>query len=188
MHAVVAIVFRVLLFPHEDRIVTIDQLSFSRPDPSSRASTIPMIDNPQPGVVNVGVGFCPPLMDTFDYLPPSGDVKMILVVPDQPKAEIFQVLSFCMTYFTDLWTLPSPSASMEGTRHPGMSMPLSAAEVAYSTVQQTSVDPDLTPAQELDPVLEPSWAQDSLAITNSLNLVLPSNEAMLEALTTPDKP
>jgi hypothetical protein len=48
MHAVVATVFWVLLFPHEGRIVTIDQLSFSHPDPSSGASTVPMIDNPQP--------------------------------------------------------------------------------------------------------------------------------------------
>jgi hypothetical protein len=34
MQAVVATVFRVLLFPHEGWIVTIDQLSFSRPDPT----------------------------------------------------------------------------------------------------------------------------------------------------------
>jgi hypothetical protein len=47
MQAVVATVFRVLLFPHEGRIVTIDQLSFSRPDPALGASTVPMIDNPQ---------------------------------------------------------------------------------------------------------------------------------------------
>jgi hypothetical protein len=129
MHAVVATVFWVLLFPHEGRIMTIDQLSFSRPDPSSGASTVPMIDNPQPDVVNVGVGLCPPLMGTFDYPPPSGDVKMISVVPDQPRAEIFQVSSFRTTYFTDPWTLPSPSASMEGIGHPGMSMPLSMVEV-----------------------------------------------------------
>jgi hypothetical protein len=41
-------VFRLLLFPHEDQIMTIDQLSFSHPDPSSRVSMVPMIDNPQP--------------------------------------------------------------------------------------------------------------------------------------------
>jgi hypothetical protein len=51
--------------------VTIDQLSFSRPDPSSGVSTVPMIDNPQPDIVNVGVGLCPPLMGTFDYPPPT---------------------------------------------------------------------------------------------------------------------
>jgi hypothetical protein len=49
--------------------MTIDQLSFSHPDPSSGVSTVPMIDNPQPDIVNVGVGLCPPLMGTFDYPP-----------------------------------------------------------------------------------------------------------------------
>jgi hypothetical protein len=46
MQAVVAIVFRVLLFPHKDQIVTIDQLSFSRPNPSLGASTVLIINNP----------------------------------------------------------------------------------------------------------------------------------------------
>jgi hypothetical protein len=55
MHAVVSIVFRVFLFPHEVQIVSIDQLSFSHPDPSSRTSKVPMIDNPQPSVINIGV-------------------------------------------------------------------------------------------------------------------------------------
>jgi hypothetical protein len=82
MHVVVTTVFRVLLFPHEGRIVSIDQLSFSCHDPSSGASTVPMIDNPQHDIVNVGVGLCPPFMGTFDYLPLSDDVKFISVVPD----------------------------------------------------------------------------------------------------------
>jgi hypothetical protein len=49
--------------------MSIDQLSFSHPDPSSGVSMVPMIDNPQPNIVNVGVGLCPPLMGTFDYPP-----------------------------------------------------------------------------------------------------------------------
>jgi hypothetical protein len=139
MQAVVATVFRVLLFPHEDRIVTIDQLSFSIPDPSLGVSMVPMIDNPQLGVVSVGVGLCPSLMGPFDYPPPQGDVEFIY---DHHKVEIFQVSSFRTTYFIDPWILPSPSVTMEGTGHPGISMPLSAAEVAYSLVQQTSANPD----------------------------------------------
>ena len=74
--------------------MTIDQLSFSRSDPSSGASTVPMIDNQQLDVVNVGVGLFPHLMGTFDYLPPSDDVNMISTVPDQPRDEIFQISSF----------------------------------------------------------------------------------------------
>jgi hypothetical protein len=165
--------------------VTIDQLSFSRPDPALGASTVPMIDNPQPGVVNVGVGLCPSLMGTFDYPPPHNDVKFI---SNHHKAEIFHISSFRTTYFEDPWILPSPSATMDETGHSGMSMPLSAAEVAYSLVQQASANPDPTPAQELDPLLEPIWAQGSLATTDSLDLVLPSDEAVIEAMTSPDKP
>jgi hypothetical protein len=45
MHAVVSRVFQVLCFLHEGYIVTINQLSFSHPNPSSGASTVPMIDN-----------------------------------------------------------------------------------------------------------------------------------------------
>jgi hypothetical protein len=113
---------------------------------------VPMVDNPQAGVVNVGVGLCPSLMGTFDYPPPQGDVKFI---SNHHKAEIFHVSSFCTTYFQDLWTLPSPSTTMDETGQAGMAMPLSAAEVAYSLVQQTSVTLDLIPTQELDPLLEP---------------------------------
>ena len=185
MQAVVTTVFRVLLFPHEGRIVTIDQLSFSRPDPALGASTVPMVDNPQAGVVNVGVGLCPSLMGTFDYPPPQGDVKFIST---HHKAEIFHVLSFRMTYFQDLWTLPSPSDTMDAIGHAGMSTPLLTAEVAYSLVQQTSATPNPIPAPELDPLLEPIWAQDFLVNIDSLDLVLPSDEAIIEAMTGPDKP
>jgi hypothetical protein len=185
MQAVVATVFRVLLFPHEYQIVTIDQLSFSRLDPSLGVFTVPMIDNPQPGVVNVGVGLCPYLMGTFDYPPPQGDVKFI---SDHHMVDIFQVSSFRMTYFNDLWILPSPSAMMDGTGHLGMSMPLSTAEVVYSLVQQASANTDPTPAQELDPLLKPIWAQGSLANTDLLDLVFPSDKAVIEAMNSPNKP
>jgi hypothetical protein len=185
MQAVVATVFRVLLFLHEGRIVTINQLSFSKPDPALGASTISMIDNPQPGFINVGVGLCPSLMGTFYYPPPHDDIKFI---SNHHKVEIFQVSSFHTTYFEDPWILPSPSATMDKTWHPIISMPLSVIEVAYSLVQQASAHTDLTPAQELDPLLEPIWAQGSLANIDSLDLVLPYDEVVIEAMTSLDKP
>jgi hypothetical protein len=144
-----------------------------------------MIDNPQANVVNIGVGLCPYLMGTFDYPPPHDDVKFIST---HHKAEIFHVSSFRTTYFQDPWTLPSPLSTMDEIGHTGMSMPLLVAEVAYSLVQQTSATPDPTPTQELDPLPEPIWAQGSLATTDSLDLVLPSDEAIIEAMTSPDRP
>jgi hypothetical protein len=77
---------------------------------------------------------------------------------------------------------------MEGTGHHGMAMPLSTTEVVYSIVQQASADLGSTPTQKLDPVLELTWAQGSLTDTDSLDLVLPSDEAIIEAMTSPDKP
>jgi hypothetical protein len=185
MEVVVAIFFWVLLFPHEGWIVTINQLSFSRLDPALGESTVPMIDNPQPGVVNVGFGLCPSLMGTFDYQPPQGDIKFI---SNHHKVEIFQVSSFCMTYFEDPWILPSPSARMDEIGHPGMSIPFSVTEVAYSLVHQASANTNLNPAQELDPLLEPIWAHSSLANVDSLDLVFPSDEVLIKAMTSPDKP
>jgi hypothetical protein len=145
MQAVVMTFFWVFLFPHEGQIMAIDQLSFSRPDPSSGVSMVPMIDKPQPYIVNVGVGLCPPLMGTFDYWPLTNNVHYILVVPDRPRAKIFQISLFLTSYFNNLWTLPSPSTTTEGKRHHGMDMPFSTAEFVYSIVQQASVDPDPTP-------------------------------------------
>jgi hypothetical protein len=185
MQAVVATIFRVLLFPHEGWILTIDQFSFSRLDPALGASMVPMIDNPQPGVVNVGVGLCPSLMGTFDYPPPHGDIKFIY---NHHKVDIFQVSLFCMTYFNDPWILPSPLATMYEVGHSGMSMPLSTAKVAYSLVHQDSANSDPTLAQELDPLLEPIWAHGSLTNIDSLDLVLPFDEAVIEAMTSLDKP
>jgi len=68
-----------------------------------------------------------------------------------------------------------------------MAIPLFAAKFAYNIVQQASVDLDPTPKQELDPFLEPIWAQYSLATIDPLESVFPSNEVILEALTGPDK-
>jgi hypothetical protein len=118
-------------------------------------------------------------MGTFDYPPPHSDIKFI---SNHHKVEIFQVSSFRMTYFEDPWILPSPSATMDETWHPDMSMPLSATEVAYSLVQHASANLDLTPAQELDPLLESFWAQGSLTNIDLLDLVLPSDEVVIEAM------
>jgi hypothetical protein len=43
---------------------------------------ITMIENPHPGIVNLGVGLFSSLMGNFDYPPPSNDVKFISSVLD----------------------------------------------------------------------------------------------------------
>jgi hypothetical protein len=46
----------------------------------------------------------------------------------------------------------------------------------------------MTPSQELDLVLEPIWAQGSLVDTDSLDLFLPLDEVIIEAMTSLDRP
>jgi hypothetical protein len=77
---------------------------------------------------------------------------------------------------------------MEGVGNPSMAMPLSIVEVAYNIVQKTSTNPDLTPPQEIDPVLDPIWAQNSLTTHDPLYFVFPSDEAILEEMTGPNRP
>jgi hypothetical protein len=46
MKVIVSLVFRVLCFPHEGKIVMIDQLSFENPSPTtSMGPWVPIIDN-----------------------------------------------------------------------------------------------------------------------------------------------
>jgi hypothetical protein len=69
-----------------------------------------------------------------------------------------------------------------------MAIPLFAAEVAYKIFQQTLANPDLAPSQELDLVLEPIWAQDSLATQDPLDLVFSSDEVILKEITDSHRP
>ena len=69
-----------------------------------------------------------------------------------------------------------------------MAMPLSMEKFSYSIIQQASADPDPTLAQELDLGLEPIWAEGSLADTDSLDLVLPSEKVIIEAMNSLDRP
>ena len=62
---------------------------------------------------------------------------------------------------------------------------LSAVEVAYQAITQTTIDPipdPLTVSVDLEEVYFPTWAENSLHSMNYLDMVLPSDEAILEAM------
>ena len=77
---------------------------------------------------------------------------------------------------TDPWVLPTPHE---------LEVPLSAVEVAYQAITQATVDPFLDPlivSNDLEEVYFPAWAENSLHSIDSLDMVLPSDEAILEAM------
>jgi hypothetical protein len=71
MIIVVSSVFHTLCFPHEGKIVMIDQLSFVYSSPNaSLGPSIPVIDISQPTTENIGVRMYSSLMGTFKFLAP----------------------------------------------------------------------------------------------------------------------
>ena len=64
-------------------------------------------------------------------------------------------------------------------------VPLSAVEVAYQAITQATIDPisdPLTVSEDLEEVYLPAWAKNSLHSIDCLDMVLPSDEAILEAM------
>lgn len=77
MTAVVSFVFRVIQFPHEGRIFTIDQLSFTRKNPNSPTGLkILSIEKSTLVTESVKFGLYPSLMGTFSFPTP------VLILPD----------------------------------------------------------------------------------------------------------
>ena len=76
----------------------------------------------------------------------------------------------------DPWVLPS---------HHELEVPLLAAEVAYQAIVHTTVDLIPVPlivSVEPEEAYLPAWAVNSLHSRDCLDVVLPSDEAILEAM------
>ena len=81
----------------------------------------------------------------------------------------------------DPWVLPS---------HYEPEVPLSVVELAYQAIVNTTVDPISVPPTVLEEPEEaylPAWAEKSLYTDDCLDMVLPSYEAILEAMSGRDK-
>jgi hypothetical protein len=167
--------------------MTIDQLSFAYSSPNASVGpSIPVIDNSQPTTENISVRMYSSLMGTFDF---SAPIHHVYAMSSRP-ASTGRSIPFRTSYFSDPWTLPSPTSSGEGQLHAGMAMPLSAVEIAYQVVLDSSVDPDpvTSPTDEEDPVLRPVWATSSSCSHDFLDETLPSDEAILEAMNGSERP
>jgi hypothetical protein len=65
----VSFIFRTLCFPHDGKIVTIDQLSFTYAIPNAFVGPlIPVVNNSQPIADNIGVRTYSSLMGTFNFM------------------------------------------------------------------------------------------------------------------------
>jgi hypothetical protein len=139
MRAIVSTLFCVVCFPHQGRVVTIDQLSFFNSDTDT--GNVLFIAKTPLGYENVGVFLLKDssLMGTFPIPPPDvphsyvSYINMISTSPHELLAS------------HDPWIVPDPGDHL----HFGKKMPLSPVESAYQAIQ--SAIPSTPSLDELSP-------------------------------------
>jgi hypothetical protein len=139
MHVVVSTLFHVVRFPHQGKVVTVDQLAFFNSDTCT--GNVSFIAKTPPGYESVGVGLLKDssLMGTFPIPPPDvphpsvASINMISVVPHE------------LPVSHDPWIVPDPRVHLRF----GDTMSLSPVESAYQAIQSTT--PSTPSLDELSP-------------------------------------
>ena len=91
MDVIFSTLFCVICFPHEGKIVKVDQLDYCPVDPqASSDSTVPLVDNHRPPTENLGVGMYSSLMGTFDIPSPFAKINAISSSKESPREEFFR--------------------------------------------------------------------------------------------------
>jgi hypothetical protein len=129
--------FRCIKFPHEGKLVTIDQLSFyNAPNESGTAALF--VNNSTPACENMVVSLYSSLMGSFNI---SSPILMVNSFPIYAFTQVardqgFLERSFKTTYLSYPWTLPKSNTLVNEDGIMGMDSPLSTVDVAYNTIQE----------------------------------------------------
>jgi hypothetical protein len=139
MHAVVSTLFHVVRFPHQGKVVTVDQISFF--NSNTRTANVSFIAKTPPGYDNVGVGLLKDssLMGTFPIPPP--DVPRLCVA----SINMLSTIPHELPVSFNPWIVPDPG---DHTRFDDI-MPLSPVESTYHAIQSTT--PSTPSLDELSP-------------------------------------
>jgi hypothetical protein len=132
MTVVVSSVFWVLHFPHQEKIVTIDQLVFFTLDFRSNASyNIPFFTDSHGSYMSFGAGMFKDssLIEYFPFPPPSSTLVNYLF-------NMIYLFTNGSLRSSDPWVVPHP----EENENYGDSMPLTMVDIFYQVIQSTSTD------------------------------------------------
>jgi hypothetical protein len=141
MHTVVLTLFHVVHFPHQGKVITVDQLSFFNSDTCT--GNIPFIAKTPPGYENVRVGLLKysSLISTFP-IPP----------PDVPHSSITSINMISTSIHRtpashDPWMVPDPNDHLRYIDE----MPLSPVEFSYQAIQSVTPSTPSLGDLSLDP-------------------------------------
>lgn len=166
MQVMASSLFRVIRFPHQGKIVTVDHLSFFA---FSSEGNVPFVEHTSKSCENVGARLFkdPALMGVFPLPPPNlASINMISV-------------------HSDTWVLP-PANQIESW---GDMMPLSPAELNYVEIVAASAPPPepTLSSRALDSYVHSPWLGDD-ATSDPLKEIFPSDEAIIETMSLEEPP
>jgi hypothetical protein len=180
MTVIASLVFRCVQFPHQDKIVTVDQLDFCTTDARVPATNnIPFLGDHKITYESISVGLLKDssLMGTFPTpLPPN---KNHIAIVNMISTAAYQSLAS-----SDPWIVPCP-LELDAL---GDTMPLSPAETSYISIQSAS------PSSEDQHLLAPdissmqSQLSSLLSTINYISPNFPSNESIMEMLCIDELP
>jgi hypothetical protein len=180
MTSITSSVFRCVQFPHQGKIVTIDQLDFCTPDARIPATNnIPFLGDHLVTYESVGVGLLKYsiLMGTFPTpLPLTAHhivaINMISTMPYQSLES------------SDPWIVPSPLELdvLSDT------MPLSPAEATYVAIQSASPSSNTSHSLAPDAYSVPSWLDSLSSVIDYISHIFPSDESIMEMLSIDNLP
>jgi hypothetical protein len=180
MTVIALLVFRCVQFPHQGKIVTVDQLDFCMTDSRAPATNnIPFLGDHKITYENIGVGLLKDssLMGTFPTpLPPTTHHIAII---DMISTTTYQSLGS-----SDPWIVPHP-LEFDAL---GDTMPLNPAETSYVSIQYASPSSDEQHLLAPDSSSMPSWLSSLSSMIDYISPFFPSDESIMEMLSMDELP
>ena len=146
-------------------------------------ASVPKVEHSQPATGSVGVGMYPSLMGTFICPAPILMIGSSFVGSSTSTRSV----PFHTSHMGDPWILPSPSPSSEAIE---TSVPFPAVMIAYQANLQSAAEPcsSSSRTEEEDPYVLPAWAVQSSHAHDCLDMVFPSDEVIIEAMSGVEPP
>jgi len=180
MTVVSSSVFQCVQFPHQGKIVTIDQLDFCTTDARAPATNnIPFLGDHKITYESVGVGLLKYyiLMVTFPTPLPSTTNHISTI--DMILTTTYQSLES-----SDPWIVPNP-LEFDAL---GDTIPLSPSETSYVAIQSSSHSSDDQHLLAADNYSMPSWLSSLSSVIDYISPIFPSDESIMEILSIDELP
>jgi hypothetical protein len=180
MNVITSSVFQCVQFPHQGKIVTINQLDYFTPNARTpTTNNIPFLGDSKITYESVGVGI-------LKYTSLMGT----LLAPGPPTTKHIAMINMILTMAyksfksSDPWVVPSP---LEFNAL-GDAMPLSPTEASYDVIQSTSPYLDNQHLFPSNTYSLPSWLNSLSSTFDYILQIFPSDESIMEMITIDEVP